>query len=187
MPNPRLAGRYAKSLIDLSTERGQLEKVYADMQFLQAICKQSPEFVNLLRSPIIKAGKKDAIIQAITKGRIGELTDAFMKLLVSKGRESDMPEIINAFIEQYNEIKDIHTVKLTTALPVSDELKKAIVQKVKTEAEFGTVQLEAKVDPALIGGFVLEYNNNLVDASILRDLKDIQKQFYGNVFEYNIR
>ena len=98
-----------------------------------------------------------------------------------------MPEIINAFIEQYNDIKDIHTVKLTTAMPVSDELKKAIVQKVKTEAAFGTVQLEAKVDPALIGGFVLEYNNNLVDASILRDLKDIQKQFYGNVFEYNIR
>ena len=97
MPNPRLAARYAKSLIDLSTERGQLEKVYTDMQFLQAICKQSSEFVNLLRSPIIKADKKDAIIQAITKGRIGELTKAFMKLVVSKGRERDMPEIINGF------------------------------------------------------------------------------------------
>ena len=187
MPHPRLADRYAKSLIDLSEEQDQLENVYADMKFLQSICKQSPEFVNLLRSPIIRADKKDSIIQALTRDRIGELTHAFTKLLVSKGRESDMPEIINAFIEQYNEIKDIHTVKLTTAIPVSDELKNAIVQKVKTEADFGTVQLEAKVDPALIGGFVLEYNNNLVDASVLRDLKDIQKQFYGNVFEHNIR
>lgn len=187
MPNIRLAGRYAKSLIDLSTERGQLEKVFADMKFLQGVCKQNPDFVNFLRSPIIKADKKDSIIGAITKGRISELTDAFMKLLVSKGRESDMPEIINAFIEKYNEIKDIHTVKLTTAVPVSDELKNAIISKVKTESDFGTVQLEAKVDPSLIGGFVLEYNNNLLDASILRDLKDIQKQFHGNVFEYNIR
>lgn len=187
MPNPRLAGRYAKSLIDLSTERGQLENVYADMQFLQAVCKQSQDFVNLLRSPIIKAGKKESIIEAITKGRISELTWAFIKLLVSKGRESDMPEIINAFIEQYNEIKDIHTVKLTTATPVSEELKNAIVNKVKTESDFGTVQLDTKVDPSLIGGFVLEYNNKLLDASILRDLKDIQKQFHGNVFEYNIR
>lgn len=99
-----------------------------------------------------------------------------------------MPEIISAFIDQYNAIKGIHQVKLITATTVSDELKNAIVAKVKKEANLKNVELEALVDNNLIGGFVLEFNNNLVDASVLRDLKDISKQFKErNVFVQNIR
>ena len=124
----------------------------------------------------------------ITKNKISELTAAFIKLLINKRRESDMPEIINAFIEQYNTIKGIHKVRLTTATAIGDDLKNAIVSKVKREAKLENVELESKTDDALIGGFVLEFNNNLVDASVLRDLKDISKQFKErNVFVQNIR
>ena len=58
MPNPRLATRYAKSMIDLAIEKGELEKIFADMQWLQQVCKQSKEFTALLRSPIVKPDKK---------------------------------------------------------------------------------------------------------------------------------
>jgi F-type H+-transporting ATPase subunit delta len=188
MPNPRLATRYAKSLIDLSTERNQLEEVYNDMQFLRYVIKSSHEFVNLLRSPVVPSDKKQAVINAITKNNISELTAAFIKLLINKGRESDLPEIVAAFVQQYNTIKGIHKVKLTTATEISDDLKNAIVDKVKTEASLENVELDSKIDDALIGGFVLEFNNNLVDASVLRDLKDISKQFKErNVFVQNIR
>ena len=51
MPNPRLASRYAKSLIDLAIEKGQLENVYADMQWSAAVCKSNRDFVNLLTQP----------------------------------------------------------------------------------------------------------------------------------------
>ncbi len=187
MPNPRLAARYAKSLLDLATEKGQLEAVYADMKYLEAVCKASKDFVNLLRSPIIKADQKNTIITAVTKGKISELTASFSNLLVRKGREIDLPEIAFAFVDQYNEIKDIHRVKLTTAVEVSAEVKKSIEAKVQKEKGLGTVELETAVDPKLIGGFVLEFNNNLVDASILRDLKDIKKQFTRNLFVQNIR
>lgn len=187
MPNPRLAARYAKSLIDLATEKGQLESVYADMKYLEAVCKQSKDFVNLLRSPIIKADKKNTIITAVTKEKVSELTAAFNQLLVKKGRESDLPEIVFAFVNQYNAIKGIHCVKLTTAVEVSEELKKSIELKVQKEKGMGTVELETVTDESLIGGFVLEFNNNLVDASILRDLKDIKKQFSKNLFVQSLR
>ena len=187
MPNPRLATRYAKSLIGLAQERGELETVYKDMQFLQSICKSNRDFVNLLRSPVVKADKKDAIITAITKGRINVLTASFTKLLVEKGREEDLPEILAAFINQYNEIRGIQKVRLTTAVPVSEDLKKALLDKVKKSTGFDKVEMETLVNENLIGGFILEYNNNLVDASILRDLKDISKQFQENVYIRNIR
>ena len=187
MRQPRLAGRYAKSLIDLAEERNQLEKVYADMIFLQSVCRQSREFVTLMRSPVINADKKNSIVNAITKDKVEGLTSAFNKLLIQKGRESILPEIINAFIEQYNTIKGIHKVKLATAEPISEELKKAIEHKLKTDAALPTIELETVVKEDLIGGFVLEFDNKLVDASILRDLKDIQKQFRSNIYVKNIR
>ncbi len=187
MPNPRLAGRYAKSLIDLSTERGQLETVYADMKYLEAVCKASSDFRNLLRSPVINADQKNSIINAVTKGKVTELTTAFTTLLVKKGREGDLPEIASAFVDQYNAIKGIHKIKLTTAIAVSDAVKQAIESKVKTEKGMSNIELETAVDEKLIGGFVLEFNNNLVDASILRDLKDIKKQFTKNLFVQNLR
>ena len=187
MPNPRLAARYAKSLIDLATEKGQLEAVYADMKYLQAVCKASKEFVSLLKSPIIKADQKNSIVKAVTAGKVSELTALFNNLLVKKGRESDLPEIAFAFIDLYNELKGIHRVKLTTAVAVSDDLKKSIETKVQSAQELGTIELETATDEKLIGGFVLEFNNKLVDASILRDLKDIKKQFQKNLFVQNMR
>lgn len=187
MQSPRLAGRYAKSLIDLAQERGQLEVVYKDMQYLQQVVKQSREFVVLIKSPVIKADKKNAILEAVSKGKVSELTMAFNRLLITKGREAVLPEIVNAFIDQYNLIKGIHKVKLTTAVEVSEEMKKSITRKMIVEAGLEKVELETKVDPALVGGFILEFNNNKVDASILRDLREIRKQFVDNHYVQKIR
>ena len=58
MLSPRLAGRYAKSLVDISKEQNQLEKVYEDMLTLQSINKGSRDFLTLLRSPVVPSDKK---------------------------------------------------------------------------------------------------------------------------------
>ena len=102
--------------------------------------------------------------------------------MVKKGRESDLPEIANTFIEQYNAMKGIHQVTLTTAVEISADMKNSIEQKVKSDNSFASVELTTKTDESLIGGFVLEFNNNLLDASISRDLRDIKKQFLKNEF-----
>jgi F-type H+-transporting ATPase subunit delta len=187
MPNPRLAARYAKSLIGLAVEKNQLEVVHADMKYLEAVCRSSREFVNMLRSPIIKADAKTKIIDAVTSGKVSELTAAFNKLLALKGRESELPEIITSFIEQYNTIKGISKATLVTATELSADLKKSIELKLTEEAGLKAVELHTKVDESIIGGFILEFEGKLVDASIARDLRDIKKQFNKNIYIHNIR
>jgi F-type H+-transporting ATPase subunit delta len=187
MLNPRLAGRYAKSLIDLAVEKNQLEVVHTDMQYLRAVIKGSREFASLLRSPVIPVDMKAKAVTAVTKGNVGELTAAFNQLLISKNREISLPEIVEAFIDQYNKIKGIHRVKLTTAVPVSDAVKSAIISKIKSDTSIGNIEMETVVKEELIGGFVLEFDNNIVDASIARDLREVGKQFEGNVFVQQIR
>jgi F-type H+-transporting ATPase subunit delta len=187
MSNPRLAARYAKSLIDLSIEKDQLENVYADMQWLQEICKASRDFVNVLRSPVIKPEMKIKILEAITTGNISEITSIFNRLLIKKSRESNLPDIIKAFIKQYKEHKNIHLVKLTTAVPISDEVKNEIITQINKTAGYENIELETKVNEDLIGGFVLQTGDQLVDASVSYDLKNIARQFENNDFIYRIR
>ncbi|HEX8331763.1 MAG TPA: ATP synthase F1 subunit delta [Segetibacter sp.] len=187
MLNPRLAGRYAKSIIDLAVERDQLEVVHDDMQYLAAVIKHSKEFTNLLQSPVVSPEKKTQVFDAIAKGKVSDVTIAFAHLLISKNREFYLPEITKAYIEQYNAIKGIHRVKLTTATEVSDEVKSSIINKIKADTEIDNIEIETAVKPELIGGFVLEFNNNLVDASILRDLRDVKTQFDKNAYVQEIR
>jgi F-type H+-transporting ATPase subunit delta len=187
MQNPRLAGRYAKSLIDLAKERGQLEDVFNDMQLLQRINKENPDFLALLRSPVIPSDKKLKVLEAVMTGKVTDLTAAFSKLLVAKGREASLPEIITAFIQQYKSFKHIHIVKLTTATPVSDSLKEALMAQVKGTSNINNIELETIVDDKIIGGFVLQTGDKLIDASVAYDLKQVSKQFENNDFIYKVR
>jgi len=187
MQNPRLGTRYAKSLIDLSVERGELEAVYADMLFLQALTNESREFLNLLRSPVVNSDVKTNIVNTVTEGKISTLTKAFTTLLISKGRESNLPEVAKAFVDQYKKLKNIHPVTLTTATPVSDAVKTQIIEQIKRTSDMQNIELETIVDESIIGGFVLQAGDKLVDASISYDLKEVAKQFENNDFVYKVR
>ncbi|MEO8110315.1 MAG: ATP synthase F1 subunit delta [Ginsengibacter sp.] len=187
MSNPRLAHRYAKSLVDLSIELDQFKSVHDDIMLLNSICLKSREFILMLKSPIISADKKCKIIQVITSGKISKTTQKFIKLLSAKNRESFLPDIITAFIEQYNTIKGMHKVRLTTATPVSDEIKKSFITKIESTYSKNNIELESIVDEKLIGGFVLEMEGKLIDASIIRDLNDVKKQFQNNDYIHKLR
>lgn len=186
MQNPRLASRYAKSLIDLAVEKDQLAAVHSDMLLLKAITRSNADVVALLRSPVVKADKKVKILGAILDGKISAITSGFIRLLAIKGRESVLAEIAVEFEKQYNILKNITRVKLTSAAPLEAGLLNMIREKVETSAG-RKVEIETAVNPDLIGGFVLETGNELFDASVLRDLKDIKKQFLKNIYVSEIR
>lgn len=187
MSNTRLATRYAKSLLDLSIERNEAEKAFADMEWLQSVCKSNRDFVNVLRSPIIKSDAKGKIVEAVTKENIGLLAGSFIRLLIQKGRESVLPEIAQAFVHQYKVYKNIYSIKLTTASPVSDELKNAFIDHIRATTEMQNIEMETLVNEDIIGGFVLQTGDKLVDASVAYDLKVISRQFENNDFIYKIR
>jgi F-type H+-transporting ATPase subunit delta len=187
MQNPRLAIRYAKSLLDLAQEQNKVELVYADMKLLNNICTNNRAFANVLKSPIIKEDKKNKIIESVTAGRINILTASFIKLLGTKGRESNLVEIIFAFIDQYNVVKGIHKAKLTTAVELSDEMKNNFINKIKSSEGIKNIELETSVDEGLVGGFVLEMEGKKADASIRKDLRDVQKQFMNNDYVQKLR
>lgn len=182
MQNLRLAARYAKSLLDLAVESNSLDATLADMQMLESLCRMSREFTAMLASPVIKGDKKMAIISAVVKDSFSDLTKRFINLLVSKNRELNLPEIATSFISQYNELKHIKTVNVSTAVAMDDKTRNMIKAKVAEYMPGDTIQLKEKVDADLIGGFVLELDGRLYDASVKKRLSDIKATVVDNTY-----
>jgi F-type H+-transporting ATPase subunit delta len=182
MSATRIAGRYAKSLIDLAVERGELETVYADMTMFDEVAKNR-DFIMLLRSPIVTADKKETIFNAVFGEKMSVMTMGFIKILLTKGRESYLSDIAKEVITQYKEIKKVSSVRLITATPLSPTNFAAIKARlVADNALHNDVDVLTAVDPDLIGGFVLEFNNNRYDASIASRLNDMRKEFKTNLY-----
>lgn len=187
MATSRVAERYAKSLIDLAIEKGQLEEVYADMNFLKQLYQQSRELVLVLKSPIIHSDKKQAVLDALIKGKVTPITEGFNRLLIKKGREAALPEMIEAFITKYKKHKNIQVVNLTSAAPLSETLRTSLVSKVKKELNIENIELNTTVNPDILGGFILKIGDSIIDTSIQSELNAIQKQFQNNDYIYQIR
>jgi F-type H+-transporting ATPase subunit delta len=183
MKNPLLATRYAKALLGLALEQNKLEEVNTSMSHFSSLTQENKELANLFRSPIIKADKKVNIVNALVeKMGTDEMTKGFINLIITKRRDVYLPEIFTAFDQQYKAHKNIGSVELTVADELSEEMKGKIVESIKSQLNGQEVDLTIKVDEKLIGGFILESNNNLFDGSIARDLRDIKDQFLKNIY-----
>lgn len=181
MRDTRVASRYAKSLIDLSLEKGALEKVYADMKMIHDTCMESDELLVFLKSPIIKTEKKRDILKAIFSGKVHPITEGFIDLMTSRKRESYLESIASAFLRQYKQHKHIITAVITTASGLDENLRRQVHELVKNSVK-SEVELIEKVDNKLIGGFVLRIGDQQVDASISRKLQELRRNFSENPY-----
>ena len=182
MPNPRLASRYAKSILDLSLEQNQADAILQDMQLIGNTAEDSRDFALFLQSPIIKADKKNKAFNEIFRGKLNALTFQFVQLLINKGRESNLVEIATAFQNQYNLHRNIQEVTITTAAPMTEAVRKEVLTKAAVLAPGNTVTAKEVISPDIIGGFIIEIGDKLYDASVKTELNEIRKQFASNIF-----
>lgn len=176
----RIAQRYAKSLLDLAHERGKTESVTGDVRMLHGVLRESRELRSLLHSPIVKLDKKQHVMEALLNGRVEEETKAFVNILIAKRREYFLDEILKAYIDLYNERKGITSATLITSSPARNELKEEMIALLKEKFGKGNVELETQVDPSLIGGFVLRFDDKLYDSSVISQLKEIKKELQAS-------
>jgi F-type H+-transporting ATPase subunit delta len=183
----KVANRYAKALFTLALETNQLEEVNKDIELIRAL--DHDEFRRIIASPVISGDKKVSLFEAVFGGRISKLTQSFFNLVFQKGRVSNLIEIRDDFALQYREYKGIKIMKLTTSVPVSAETKENIRQRIQAIERYknSTLILEEKVDESLIGGFVIQIDDELFNASIKHDLEYIKNQFVENMYIQKIR
>ena len=178
----RIASRYAKSLIDLAQEQNKFDKVLEDIRsFKKALTNR--DLYLLAKSPIVNAAKKQKIFNLLFEDKYDELTNAFFGIIIRKGREAYLPEIAAEFEKQYKIKQGNSEVTIKTATKLTDtELDRIKSKLLESNITADSIEFVTKVDPELIGGFVVQIEDYLYDASVSRKLNELRKEFSVNKY-----
>lgn len=176
MSNNRAAIRYAKAILELSQEQNSSDETYSNMQSIEATITKSDELQTVLNSSIIKSDIKKNALLAIFDGKINKLSSSLIDILITNKRIADFGAVASQYIVLFDALKGKQIAKVTTAIPLTDSLKTAVLAKVK-ELTGKEAILENVVNPEILGGFILRVGDIQYDASISNKLNVIKRQF----------
>ena len=174
MSDYRIAYRYAKSLIELAEERGELDDVNSDMVLINQVCSQNRDLVLMLKNPVISGNKKLTVLKEIFRDKVQQLTLSLFEIIVRKNRERFLPELSKAFHEMYNEKKGVVMAKIITGFKLDDKLRNQFLDKIRKITGSKKVELEEELNKDLIGGFILKVGDKQIDDSINTKLRSLR-------------
>jgi F-type H+-transporting ATPase subunit delta len=164
MKGTKAAVRYATSLMELAMEKGNLDSVANDMNYLHNAANENPELVSFFKSPIISSTKKLEVIKAVFE-QFEASSMSFMELVVKNRREMLLPSIAETFGELVKEHKGIVSIELVTAVQLDEETRKNILAKIE-ESVKGTLEVTETIDADIIGGYIVKMGDRRIDASV---------------------
>ncbi len=182
MDQSKIPVRYGKALFLLGKEKGILEELYREIQMLAEFFQNTPAVAPYLKSPLIKMQTKKDLFSKHLKDALSDVTLRFIDLVISNKRERYFPDIFRNFIQFYKADAGIKTLVLTTAVEMDDAMKRMVSLSFDKKNNVRH-ELVTRVKPSLIGGFMLQADDMLYDASIATELKRLKKELTGQVLE----
>ncbi|MDN3687973.1 ATP synthase F1 subunit delta [Cyclobacterium jeungdonense] len=179
----RVASRYAKSLLELAVENDILEKVHQDMNGVLSMAGQSPDFIDAIKSPVITSDQKLILIRALFGKTVSPLSMKFFELVSKKGRESLLPDMAQGFHRLYNEHMGIQSAEVVATIQLDEALRNSFKDIVKEVSGKDKVELIEKINPNVIGGFILKIEDRQLDESIKSKLQQLRLGFTQNLYE----
>ncbi len=175
MNDSKIPVRYAKALYSLAVEKKVLDAVHADVDLLFHTTRTVPEFIQMLESPVISTTNKRQLVKEVFGARVNPMTLSFLNLLLTNKREMYLESITRDFLTLYRKNSGTKSAILSSAVALDADtvalFTKAIATRFKAE-----VELVTEVDTRLIGGFVLQVDDQLIDASVASRLKQLRQE-----------
>jgi F-type H+-transporting ATPase subunit delta len=181
MRDIKVASRYAKSLLKIAIEEKALEELYNDMVMVNNVCNNNRDLVLMLKSPIVKTDKKEAVLTEVFGKKVSQIATSFIAIILIKKREGLLGDIANAFIDIYKLHKNITTASVTSAIKLTEEQKDKIV-KLLLSKERNNIEIKEVVNPDIIGGMIVRIGDKQVDESIKRKLMNLEMEFDENPY-----
>ncbi len=178
---PRVAVRYAKAALQLAVEQNVLEPVLQDMMMVNKTCRGHRDLSIMLKSPVIKLDAKQRIFNLIFADKMHELSVRFFAIIIRKNREDLIADITKAFIGQYKEHKNIQTVHVVTATPLSEENRADVMTFLKKRTNEEIILVE-DIKEEIIGGIVVRMKDVQIDASVKTNLSRLERQFSKDLY-----
>jgi F-type H+-transporting ATPase subunit delta len=163
---------YAKAMLDLAAARDQADELLAELDDLGQIIAADPELGSFLSSPLVDGEQRAAALEKIFRRRASDLLVDALEVINRKGRLGLLPQIIAAFHAEYRDLHGLVDAQVTSAVPLTAKVRSRLAAVI-AELTGKQPQLIERVDPAILGGLVVEVGGEKIDASLASRLHDV--------------
>ncbi len=170
-----MAGRYAQALFALSQESGTTDKIAADLAAFEGLIGESADLQRFVKSPVFSAEEQVKALNAIlSRAEIGGIAANFIKLVASKRRLFAIADMIRDFNLLNDARKGVTRAQVTVAEALKPGHVEALRQALAEVSGGGNVEVAVRVDPAIIGGLIVQLGSRMVDGSLRTKLNSIR-------------
>ncbi|MBS3808376.1 MAG: ATP synthase F1 subunit delta [Bacteroidales bacterium] len=177
--------RYAKALFLEAEEHEEAEKILSEVDQITRTLEDHPELKQALKDPVIHTSQKQKILHGVFQDHISDLMLRFIQMVMRNRREGYLENMFRNYRDIFNEKRGIKTVRLTTALKLGEREKEDIKQLIRDAFDARKVDFREDVDHRIMGGFIIQVEDQLLDASVRRQLEMIRKTLFNKDYSKN--
>ena len=179
--NTKAAIRYAKAVLSLAIDKQNADEVNENMQLIASTIDGAKDLQIVLNSPVIKVDLKEKTLLSIFGSSINNISKGLIHQLIENKRLAILVDVAKQYTIIYDFHKGTQAAIVTSAIPLTDDLKEKILVKVK-DIVGKKVTVENIIDPSIIGGFILRVGDQQFDASISGEMNDLRREFDDNLY-----
>lgn len=157
---------YGDALFELAVEENRTEDLMQEIQMLQGLLAENKDFEKILEHPEIPKEEKLQVIETVFRGRISDALTGFLKIVVTKERYKDLPDIFAYFIARVKEYNKIGVAGVVSAVPLTEAQKQKIEKRLLETTSYEKMEIDYKVDESKIGGLLIRIGDRVVDSTI---------------------
>lgn len=174
-----IAQRYAVSLFEVAKEEKIQDEILENIKFLEEVFKENEDFFKLMNIPTVSKEEKIELIDNVFKGKINLYVLNFLKILAEKNRSNYFFEMASYFKKLYNKENNIKEVTAVTAIPLTENLKTKLINKLQ-EITGKHIVMHNEIDESILGGVVLKMEDDQVDGSVKGRLDNLKNILSGH-------
>jgi F-type H+-transporting ATPase subunit delta len=178
MAGARAAIRYAKAVLSLASDKNTTDVVNNDMKLIANTIAESKDLSDMLQSPVVSSSIKKTVLLDVFKDS-NEITRNLIDTLITNKRLPLLGEVALKYNILFDELTGTQIAQVTTAVPLTDDLKVKVLAKVK-ELTGKDVEVKSIVDESILGGFILRVGDIQYNASIANKLNKLKREFTLN-------
>lgn len=167
---------YGDALFEIAAEENRMEAFFEEADGILTVLRENAELSKIMTHPKIVKEEKIELIENIFKGQVSDEMTGLMRMLVEKGHFGEFESVLEYFIAEVKEFKNIGIAYVKTAVELSDKQKAQIVDKLIQTTKYVEFEMHYEVDAALIGGMVIRIGDRVVDSSIQTKLYDLSRE-----------
>jgi F-type H+-transporting ATPase subunit delta len=179
MLTSKVAKRYAQGLLNFTQESGNTDAVFAEMKDIVNTIEKSKDLQSFFNSPIIEIKKKISVSAEIFKS-FSPVTRNLIQLVIKHGREGQLRNIGQEFINKVEDLKGVQRITLTSATILSAENIQSILKSTTLVNHQNQFDVKSIINPEILGGYILLVGDQQIDASVKSKLSRLKKEFQLN-------